>query len=187
MPTPAPRRSALLTRRSRVVLSHHVQLVLRSEPPPARPLGHLRIRLLLPLGRYQTSIAGHYCTVDHSHGYLGNLSPSPPSRKSVITERRAPHDSLAGRVAANPALVKDLAAKEITEVAIAGMQSNYCVAESSRGALKRGLQAILASGAHATYDENEPASAISAQIERELATEGITVLPFRKVSFEEAS
>jgi streptothricin hydrolase len=89
--------------------------------------------------------------------------------------------------AANPALVKDLAAKEITEVVIAGMQSNYCVAESSRGALKSGLQAILASGAHATYDENEPASAISAQIERELATEGITVLPFRKVSFEEAS
>lgn len=89
--------------------------------------------------------------------------------------------------AANPALVKDLAAKEITEVVIAGMQSNYCVAESSRGALNRGLQAILASGAHATYDENEPASAISAQIERELATEGITVLSFRKVSFGEAS
>jgi streptothricin hydrolase len=89
--------------------------------------------------------------------------------------------------AANPALVKDLSAKEITEVVIAGMQSNYCVAESSRGALKHGLQAILASGAHATYDENEPASAISAQIERELATEGISVLSFRKVSFGEAA
>ncbi len=89
--------------------------------------------------------------------------------------------------AANPALVKDLAAKEITEVVIAVMQSNYCVAESSRGALKGGLQAILASGAHATYDENEPASAISAQIERELATEGISVLSFRNVSFDEDS
>ena len=89
--------------------------------------------------------------------------------------------------AANPALVKDLAAKEITEVVIAGMQSNYCVAESSRGALKHGLRAILASGAHATYDENEPASAISARIERELATAGISVLSFRNVSFDEAS
>jgi streptothricin hydrolase len=85
--------------------------------------------------------------------------------------------------AANPALAKELAAKEITGVVIAGMQSNYCVAESSRGALKRGLQAILASGAHATYDENEPASAISAQTERELAAEGVTVLPFGEVSF----
>jgi streptothricin hydrolase len=88
--------------------------------------------------------------------------------------------------AANPALVKDLAAREITEVVIAGMQSNYCVAESSRGALRRGLRAILASGAHATYDESEPAAAISAQIERDLATEGVTILPFGKVSFEEA-
>jgi nicotinamidase-related amidase len=85
--------------------------------------------------------------------------------------------------AANPALAKDLADKEITEVVIAGMQSNYCVAESSRGALKRGLQAILAAGAHATYDEHEPASAISAQVERELAAEGVTVLPFGEVSF----
>lgn len=89
--------------------------------------------------------------------------------------------------AANPALAKDLAEREITEVVIAGMQSNYCVAASSRGALKRGLQAILASGAHATYDENEPAPAISARIERELAAEGVTVLPFGEVSFGESA
>ena len=87
--------------------------------------------------------------------------------------------------AANPALARELADKEITEVVIAGMQSNYCVAESSRGALKQGLQAILASGAHATYDENEPASVISARIERELAVEGVTVLPCGEVSFGE--
>jgi streptothricin hydrolase len=54
--------------------------------------------------------------------------------------------------AANPALARELADKQITEVVIAGMQGNYCVAESSRGALKQGLQAILALGAHATYD-----------------------------------
>ena len=89
--------------------------------------------------------------------------------------------------AANPALAGELAAQEITGVIIAGMQSNYCVAESSRGALKQGLQAILASGAHATYDEGEPASVISAQIEQELALEGVTVLPFHDVTFGEAS
>ena len=59
------------------------------------------------------------------------------------------------------------------------------MAESSRGALKQGLQAILASGAHATYDEDEPASVISAQIERALAMEGVTVLPCYDVSFGE--
>jgi streptothricin hydrolase len=89
--------------------------------------------------------------------------------------------------AANPALAQELSAKEITEVVIAGMQSNYCVAESSRGALKQGLAAVLASGAHATYDEGEPASVISTQIERELAMEGVTVLPFHEVSFGDIS
>jgi nicotinamidase-related amidase len=89
--------------------------------------------------------------------------------------------------AANPALAEELSAKEITEVVIAGMQSNYCVASSGRGALRQGLRAILASGAHATYDEGEPASVISAQIERELATEGVTVLPCYEISFGEIS
>lgn len=85
--------------------------------------------------------------------------------------------------AANPALAEELSAQEITEVVIAGMQSNYCVAESSRGALKQGLRPILASGAHATYDEAEPASVISAQIEQELAAEGVVVLPSRELIF----
>jgi streptothricin hydrolase len=85
--------------------------------------------------------------------------------------------------AANSALANELSAREITEVVIAGLQSNYCVAESSRGALKQGLRAILASGAHATYDEGEPASVISARIEQELAREGIVVLPCRDLSF----
>jgi len=85
--------------------------------------------------------------------------------------------------AADPLLAKGLADQQITEVVIAGMQSNYCVADSCRGALNRGLQVILTSGAHATYDESEPASGISARIERELAAEGVTVLPFGEVSF----
>jgi hypothetical protein len=42
---------------------------------------------------------------------------------------------------------------------------------------------ILASGARATYDENEPASAISARIERELTAERVMVLPFGEISF----
>ena len=106
-----------------------------------------------------------------------------PVSADELTVRKDQSDTFA----ANPTLAKDLTAKGITEVVIAGMQSNYCVAETSRGALKLNLQAVLASGAHATYDENEPASVISTQIEQELATEGVTVLPFREVSFEEAS
>jgi nicotinamidase-related amidase len=85
--------------------------------------------------------------------------------------------------AADPVLAKSLADKQVTEVVIAGLQSNYCVADSCRGALNRGLQVILASGAHATYDEDEPAAAISARIDRELAAEGVMVLPSGDISF----
>ena len=52
-----------------------------------------------------------------------------PARAGELIVRKDQPDTFA----ANPALVKDLAAKEITEVVMAGMQSNYCVAESSRG------------------------------------------------------
>src|ERR1019366_6895294 len=63
--------------------------------PPAGLLGHLRIRALLPLAGHPSSIAGHQGTVEHGHGHLGKLSPSPPSGRSVVTEGRVPHDSLA--------------------------------------------------------------------------------------------
>jgi streptothricin hydrolase len=102
----------------------------------------------------------------------------PPDAGELIL-RKDQEDTFA----ANPALADELSAREITEVVIAGLQSNYCVAESSRGALKQGLRAILASGAHATYDEGEPASVISARIEQELADEGVVVLPCRDLSF----
>jgi streptothricin hydrolase len=102
-----------------------------------------------------------------------------PADAGELVVRKDQEDTFA----ANPALARELSAHEITEVIIAGMQSNYCVAASSRGALKQGLQPIVASGAHATYDEGEPAAVISARIEQELASEGVVVLPFRQLSF----
>jgi hypothetical protein len=48
---------------------------------------------------HQSSIAGHQGTVEQGHSHLGKLSPSPPSGRSVVTEGRVPHDSLAERAA----------------------------------------------------------------------------------------
>ena len=44
------------------------------KPPPAAPLGHLRIRALPPLAGHPSSIAGHQGTVELGHGHLGNIS-----------------------------------------------------------------------------------------------------------------
>jgi nicotinamidase-related amidase len=56
-----------------------------------------------------------------------------------------------------------------------GMQSNYCVRATSLAALGHGHSVTLVSGAHATYDEDEPAADISRHVEDELRTAGVTI------------
>jgi nicotinamidase-related amidase len=57
-----------------------------------------------------------------------------------------------------------------------GMQSKYCVRATALAAVQRGHDVTLVSGAHATYDEHEPAAEISRQIEEELKASGIHVI-----------
>src|SRR5215475_1407054 len=45
------------------------------------------------------------------------------------------------------------------EVVIAGMQSEYCVRETSLAALRRGLFVLLVRGAHATYGDGQRTAA----------------------------
>lgn len=83
----------------------------------------------------------------------------------------------------NASLGTALAARQVNAVVVAGMQSNYCVSATCRGALQNGLRVTLASGAHATYDEGRSAEAISAEVERDLRAKGVTVVPASEVRF----
>lgn len=83
----------------------------------------------------------------------------------------------------NPSLANELAAQGVSRLVVAGMQSNYCVAASSRAGMQHGFEVVLVSGAHATYDEERPAAVISEGIEAELADEGIRVVPAKDVTF----
>jgi nicotinamidase-related amidase len=86
--------------------------------------------------------------------------------------------------AANPDLVKTLRDRGVERLVVAGMQSDYCVQATSRGARGHGFEVVLASGAHATYaDGPEQAAAVSAGVERALDAEGVTVLPAPEVRF----
>jgi streptothricin hydrolase len=85
--------------------------------------------------------------------------------------------------AANPSLAGELERRGVSRVVVAGMQSNYCIAATTRGALTGGFDVVLASGAHATYDEGKPASVISAEIEAALVDEGATAVPAPAVTF----
>jgi nicotinamidase-related amidase len=68
-------------------------------------------------------------------------------------------------------------------VVVAGMQSEYCVRATSLAALSRGNTVVLARGAHATYDGEEPATAVSASVEAELEAAGVAVVDHDKVEF----
>ena len=62
------------------------------------------------------------------------------------------------------------------DVVIVGMQSEYCVRETSLAALKRGLGVVLVRGAHATYGGGKHTAAeIAAATEAELAPRRIAV------------
>lgn len=70
------------------------------------------------------------------------------------------------------------------EVVIVGMQSEYCVRETSLSALARGLAVVLAQGAHATYDDGtRTAQEISTATEAELAQAGARILDSADIAF----
>ncbi len=87
--------------------------------------------------------------------------------------------------ASNAELASVLSDRQVHRIVMAGMQSNYCVSATSRGALRHGFRVELASGAHGTYDEDAPADVIAATVESDLAREGVTVAPAGGVAFTE--
>jgi nicotinamidase-related amidase len=70
-----------------------------------------------------------------------------------------------------------------TDLVVAGMQSDFCVRETSLAAVQRGYGVTLVRGAHATYDGSEPAAAASAAVEQELGSHGVAVVDPGEVVF----
>jgi nicotinamidase-related amidase len=72
---------------------------------------------------------------------------------------------------------------EAATVIVAGMQSEFCIRETSLAALRRGHQVVLVCGAHATYDGETPARAASQAIEAKLGTAGVSVIDLADLRF----
>jgi nicotinamidase-related amidase len=85
--------------------------------------------------------------------------------------------------AANPGLADILRARHVERVVIAGMQSEFCIEATSRGALAEGFKVSLPRGAHATYDGDQSAGDVSAQTETTLESEGVDVVVLSEVEF----
>jgi len=70
-----------------------------------------------------------------------------------------------------------------TAVVVAGMQSEYCIRETSLSALRRGHRVTLVRGAHATYDDEVPAATTSRRVEEELGAAGVSVVNRQDLTF----
>jgi nicotinamidase-related amidase len=72
---------------------------------------------------------------------------------------------------------------EAATVVVAGMQSEFCIRETSLAALRHGHPVVLVRGAHATYDGEVPARATSQAVEAELGAAGVSVVDPASVRF----
>jgi streptothricin hydrolase len=77
--------------------------------------------------------------------------------------------------AANPALAAELAAAGVERLIVVGMQSEYCLQESSLGAHDAGFEVQVPSALHATYDDGRRAAEIGADVELLLTAAGVTI------------
>lgn len=65
------------------------------------------------------------------------------------------------------------------EIVTFGIQSECCVAATSRGALEAGFQVTVLKGAHSTYDaDSKSALEIERDVEQQLKDKGADIVPW---------
>ncbi|RKS09949.1 nicotinamidase-related amidase [Nocardiopsis sp. Huas11] len=82
-----------------------------------------------------------------------------------------------------PGLAASLNGFGVRTLVVAGFQSEFCIAATSRAALEEGYDVVLAAGAHATYPGSLSAPETAATVERELQADGIKVSPAQDLVF----
>jgi nicotinamidase-related amidase len=81
----------------------------------------------------------------------------------------------------NPNLASELKAFGVEKIVAFGIQSDYCVRGTSKGAIEAGFDLTLLHGAHSTYDiKNKNAEQIEKEIEEELKALGAKVIPWEE-------
>ncbi|HEY9350644.1 MAG TPA: isochorismatase family protein [Acidothermales bacterium] len=146
-----------------------------SAPVPAARQVRTAIARLLGEARAAGAVVVHI----QNEGMVGDPDePNTPGWELVfpvesrdLVVRKTQQNAFVSAVRLAPALRR----RHVDRVVVAGLLSQYCVAATCHGAMDRGFSVVLASGAHATYDEKEPARQISVAAERDLAAAGVVV------------
>lgn len=112
--------------------------------------------------------AGQHAEVPGSDGW--QLVFPPIAGEHVVRK------SVGNAFEQNPGLDDLLRAAGIDSLTAAGLQSEHCVRATILGAVALGFDVDLASGAHATYPDEQDAEVISTEVEKELAAHGVTIV-----------
>lgn len=102
----------------------------------------------------------------------------PPAPGEPVVRKDDPDTFLS-----NPALADVLHAMGVEILVVAGLQSELCVQATALGALERGFAVVVPSGAHATFDGEDPADEIAARVTLELDAAGVEVVELDEVTF----
>ncbi|GIT79519.1 hypothetical protein LLS1_11880 [Leifsonia sp. LS1] len=102
----------------------------------------------------------------------------PPEPGEPVVRKDVPDTFLS-----NPALADVLHAMGVDTLVVAGLQSELCVQATALGALERGFDVVVPTGAHATFDAEIPAQEIVARVTLELTAAGVEVVELDEVAF----
>ncbi|KAJ6779539.1 hypothetical protein PWT90_05163 [Aphanocladium album] len=82
----------------------------------------------------------------------------------------------------NPHLADRLKDAGVDHIVVFGLQSEYCVVSTGKGALEAGFRVSLLQGAHSTYDGEggKTAADIEREVEETLVSRGATLVPYEK-------
>ncbi|KAJ5273634.1 hypothetical protein N7478_008759 [Penicillium angulare] len=96
------------------------------------------------------------------------------------------HKTTADTFESNPNLANELQGRGISSIVAFGVQSEFCVRATCRGAINAGFDVILLRGAHSTYNNDETgqsAEQIEKEVEQELESIGVKVVPWDQYEF----
>ncbi|KAJ5233104.1 hypothetical protein N7468_006060 [Penicillium chermesinum] len=108
-----------------------------------------------------------------------------PPQGNVVNERLV-QKTTADTFESNHTLASDLKAQGISKIVACGVQSDFCVRATCRGAVDAGFDVVLLQGAHSTYDSSDKgktAEEIERDIEEELERTGVHITHWEDYAF----
>src|ERR1700733_10310722 len=170
---------AILSVEGALFMSHRT--LLPPQPVPDAPAVGSKIARILEQARSSGAL------VVHVRNNGGQDDPDAPG----TTGWELVHDAAGSEAVIDKRTPNSFAGTELgrlladaRDLVIVGMQSEYCVRETSLAALGQGFSVLLPRGAHATYGNRQRSAAqIAAAVEDELVQAGARILDADDVTF----